>query len=401
MIFPRQAAILCGGLGTRLGTLTAATPKPLLHVAGRPFLEILIEEIVRQGVRDVVLLAGFQAAAIHSFADGLPQRLELDFTVSVSVEPHRAGTGGALFHAQNRLSDAFFLLNGDSWFDVPLAELAAALNAEPQAIGALSLRRLADTDRYGVVETAGPHITAFTPPRPGTGPGFTNAGLYVFRKALLQHLTPDCSLESDVLPNLASAGCLVGLARDGYFLDIGIPDDFDRAQSEIPERRFRGAVFFDRDGVLNVNHGHVGTIARFDWMIGAREAVLRVNKSGLFAFVVTNQAGIGKGLYSEADYRAVRGHMAEELAAIGAHLDDERFCPDHPDAVIETHRRHSDWRKPGPGMLLDLMRRWPVDPARSFMVGDNPSDMEAARNAGIAGHMFEGGDLDAFIRARL
>jgi D,D-heptose 1,7-bisphosphate phosphatase len=398
MTFPRQAAILCGGLGTRLGALTAATPKPLLAVAGRPFVEILIEEAVRQGVRDVVLLAGFAAPEIHRFADGLPDRLELDFRIRVSVEPHRAGTGGALFHAERLLAERFFLLNGDSWFDIPLAELAAA---QGEAIGALSLRRLADTDRYGIVELMGRRIGAFGPARSASGAGLTNAGVYVFDRAILSHLTADCSLENDVLPELAASRNLVGFEREGYFLDIGIPADFERAQDEVPRHRIRGAVFFDRDGVLNINHGHVGTVDRFDWIDGAREAVRRVNRAGLYAFVVTNQAGIGKGYYTEADYRAVRAHMAEELTAVGAHLDDERFCPDHPEAVVAAHRRHSDWRKPGPGMLRDLMRRWPVDPARSFMVGDKPSDMEAARAAGIPGHLFEGGNLDAFIRERL
>ncbi len=399
MIFPRQAAILCGGLGTRLGALTAATPKPLLHVAGRPFLEILIEEIARQGVRHVILLAGFEAGAIHDFARGLAQRLELDFSVEVAVEPHRAGTGGALFHARERLDEHFFLLNGDSWFDVLLADVAGALG--DKTIGALALRRLTDTDRYGVVEVEGPAITGFLPARPGTGPGQTNAGVYAFRRALLERLSPDCSLENDILPGLAEEGRLSGVEACGYFLDIGIPSDFERAQTEVPAHRRKGAVFFDRDGVLNVDHGHVGSIDRFEWMPGAREAIARVNRTGRYAFIVTNQAGIGKGKYTEADYRAVRAHMASELARAGAHIDDERFCPDHPDAVIAAHRRTSDWRKPGPGMLRDLMRRWPIDPGRSFMIGDKPSDMEAAKAAGIARHLFTGGNLDVFIRSHL
>lgn len=399
MIFPRQAAILCGGLGTRLGALTAATPKPLLHVARRPFLEILIEEIARQGVRHVILLAGFEAGAIHDFARGLAQRLELDLSVEVAVEPYRAGTGGALFHARERLDEHFFLLNGDSWFDVLLADVAGALS--DKTIGALALRRLADTDRYGVVEVEGPAITGFSPSRPGTGPGLTNAGVYAFRRALLERLSPDCSLENDILPRLAEEGRLSGVEASGYFLDIGIPSDFERAQTEVPAHRRKGAVFFDRDGVLNIDHGHVGSIDRFEWMPGAREALARVNRAGRYAFIVTNQAGIGKGKYTEEDYRAVRTHMARELASVGAHIDDERFCPDHPEAVIAAHRRLSDWRKPGPGMLRDLMRRWPIDPGRSFMIGDKASDMEAAKAAGIAGHLFTGGNLDVFIRSHL
>ncbi len=93
-------------------------------------------------------------------------------------------------------------------------------------------------------------------------------------------------------------------------------------------------------------------------MEGAREAIRHCNDRGLYVFVVTNQAGIGKGLYSEEDMHALHDHMRRELAAIGAHIDDIRFCPDHPDAVLPQYRKESDWRKPGPGMLLDLMKHW-------------------------------------------
>jgi D-glycero-D-manno-heptose 1,7-bisphosphate phosphatase len=103
-------------------------------------------------------------------------------------------------------------------------------------------------------------------------------------------------------------------------------------------------------------------------------------------------------LYSEADYRTLRQHIRDELAATGAYIDDERSCFHHPDASIAAYRGISDWRKPEPGMLLDLMRHWPVDTARSLMVGDRETDLQAASRAGISGHLFSGGRLDDFIR---
>src|SRR5690348_16800876 len=122
-----QAAILCGGSGTRLGALTAALPKPLLPVGGTPFLDVLLGELGRLGIRHIVLLAGFAAERVADHAAASPMKRRFGLRIEVAIEPFPAGTGGALWHARQRLDEQFFLLNGDSWFDIPLARLAEPL----------------------------------------------------------------------------------------------------------------------------------------------------------------------------------------------------------------------------------------------------------------------------------
>jgi D-glycero-D-manno-heptose 1,7-bisphosphate phosphatase len=164
----------------------------------------------------------------------------------------------------------------------------------------------------------------------------------------------------------------------------------------------RPAVFFDRDGVLIVDSGYPHRPEHLVFLKGAAAAVRRVNEAGLAAVLVTNQSGVARGLFTEEQMHAFHDLLAEALAAEGARLDAVYACPYLPDAAVEaySHPDHPD-RKPNPGMLLRAIADLDLDPARSVMIGDKPSDVEAARRAGVKGVLFEGGDLDAFVRGVL
>jgi D-glycero-D-manno-heptose 1,7-bisphosphate phosphatase len=158
----------------------------------------------------------------------------------------------------------------------------------------------------------------------------------------------------------------------------------------------RPALFLDRDGVINVDRGYVSKIADFEWVEGAKDAIARFNRRGWWVFVVTNQSGIARGLYAEADMEALHAHMLEGLAASQAHIDQIYHCPYHEDGTIAAYRKASFDRKPKPGMLLRAMADFPVRREASFLIGDKDADVEAARAAGIGGFLFKGGNLADF-----
>jgi D,D-heptose 1,7-bisphosphate phosphatase len=394
----KQAVILVGGLGTRLGERTRLVPKPLLEVAGRPFLDYILDELSRYPViEDILLLAGHQAGQVVDRYEG--KRLR-NATISVVSEPAQFGTGGALKHASARLDHQFLLLNGDSFFDFNMLDLIAGPVGASGMIR-IALKRDQPGDRYGRVLLEQDFIKSFLPA--GAQPnGPINSGVYRVDRDVLGMIDEvPCSLEQSIFPRLAADAQLRASLYGGFFIDIGIPADFERAQIELPQQVRRSAVFFDRDGVLNVDKAYVHTVEDFEWISGAREAIKLCNDLGYLTFVVTNQAGVARGHYSVDEVHQLHDWMNRDLAEIGAHIDEFQYCPYHEDGVVEAWRKASDRRKPAPGMILDCMDGWPVRKEASFLIGDKPHDLQAAAAARVQGHLFEGGDLLAFIRPLL
>jgi D,D-heptose 1,7-bisphosphate phosphatase len=391
----KQALVLVGGKGTRLGALTASTPKPLLPIAQELcFLDVLIEEIARRGFTDIILMAGHLAEQFQARYDG---RSRHGAVITVVCEPEPAGTGGALRYVVDRLDPWFLMMNGDTLFDFNLRDLVS--RPPDRALGRIALRRIDDTSRYGKVTFEHGLIRSFIEKGSGAeGPGMISGGAYLLSRDILAGMSGPCSIERDVFPGLADAQLLEGRVFDGYFLDMGLPETYRQAIDEIPQRRTRSVAFLDRDGVLNADAGYTYRADDLEWIEGGREAVRALNDANCYVMVVTNQAGIGRGKYDEAAMHAFHDRMQDDLAAIGAYVDAFYFCPFHPEAQLAEYRHpdHPD-RKPNPGMLLRAFAEWPVQVRGSFLVGDQPHDIEAAQRAGIPGFKFEGGNLAARV----
>lgn len=226
---PEEAIILVGGQGTRLRSVVSDVPKPLAQVAGRPFLHRLLDRLASDGISHVVLASGYMAEKIRESVGDTWQGM----AISHSVEREPLGTGGALQQAASALRGASgaHVLNGDTWLEYTPRALRAQVEAANAVIG-MALAQVVDVGRYGAVRLAAGQVTGVEE-KGGQGAGHINAGCYfVTAKALAAMPTqPPFSFEEAVLRPACLAGQVVALTDTKGFIDIGVPEDYHRAQT--------------------------------------------------------------------------------------------------------------------------------------------------------------------------
>lgn len=363
-----------------------------------PFLEVLIAEASRRGFSHLLLVVGPGPSALIDFVDELNRARRYHCDIEILLVPEPRGTIGALRFAAPRLEQQFALLDGQVWFDFNWLDLAHALLAMPAAAGVLALRHESQASRGLIAVLEGENVVALEP-RESNADALVGAGVLMCRRNVLDYLPSEGWLEPGALATLAAQGRLGGRVYDGFHIDMATPAAILRAQAEIPLIRRRPAAFLDRDGVLNVDRGYVYRPQELVWIPGAAKAVKWLNDHGFYVFVITNQAGVARGHFAEDDVRRFHAHLAGELRSVGASIDDFRFCPHHPHAVVTKYQVACHWRKPQPGMILDLMQHWPVIAHRSFVIGDKISDIQAANAASIPGYLFAAGNLHDLVQS--
>ena len=204
----RQAVILVGGRGTRLGSITDNIPKPLLLLNKKPFLTYIVENLLRFGINDIILLAGYHGDKIQDFANDFNRNVG-NKIVRCVIEKQAMGTGGALLQIYAYLDDQFFLLNGDSFFDINLIDLTNVAKNK-KWVGKIALREVPNISRFGAISLQGDKILSFGE-KNQSGHGLINGGIYLLKRTLIKCIqnTPS-SLESEIFPNLIKSGQLYG-----------------------------------------------------------------------------------------------------------------------------------------------------------------------------------------------
>ena len=390
-----EAIVLAGGFGTRLRPCIENLPKPLAPVCGRPFISYLLDYLYANGVHRVIISTGYMADEIVKSVGKAHRGMVVDY----SHEDSPLGTGGGIKKALSLCKDnAAVVINGDTFFDVDLFEMKEFHQKSDCPI-TLAAKEIPDVYRSGCIKTENSRLAGFSE-KGNAGAGKINGGIYFINKNALDNITEEkFSFEKNILEN---GNYDIGVFEsNGYFIDIGIPEAYNLAQTvcdKLVSKRTRKAVFIDRDGTINKDTVHLYRKEEFEFLPDADKAIADIKKLGYLAIVITNQAGIAKGLYSSDDADSLHKHIDSLLAVKHSVIaDGYYYCPHHPDAVIEKYRVNCSCRKPQPGLILKAVKDFneigiEIDLDGSFMVGNRNSDTLAGMNAGIKNNILIGSD---------
>ena len=162
-------------------------------------------------------------------------------------------------------------------------------------------------------------------------------------------------------------------------------------------------AFLDRDGVINsskINNGYIGYISKFKWIKGSKKTIKYLKSKNFKIVIVTNQSGIARGYFTLKDVYKLHNYVKMKLKQMGTSIDKIYFCPYHKDGVIKKYKKKSKLRKPNIGMYLKARKIWNIDKKNSFMIGDQATDMQFAKKAGIKGFLFNEENLYNFIKKK-
>jgi NDP-sugar pyrophosphorylase family protein len=227
-VVPKQAFILAGGRGERLGELTSNTPKPMIDVNGKPILEHLILEIKKHGVKEVILGLGYKAEVVQGYFGDEKNGIKFGY----SIEKEFLGTGGALKFAEAMLDNKFLMMNGDTLMDINLTEMAK-LHEKSKALATIALTKVENVESFGIAKLNGNVIEEFVEkPRKEDAPSnLANAGAYILEKENLK-LLPDgfCLIEKTMFPALAKQRKLFGFVHKGKWLPTDTLERLENAR---------------------------------------------------------------------------------------------------------------------------------------------------------------------------
>lgn len=419
-----KTVIMAGGKGTRIASVNAEVPKPMIPILGKPILEYQLDCLRDQGYDDIILVVGHLGHVVQDYfgdgsgispATGKPFGVKIEYV----VETEPLGTAGALFLLKDKLGEDFLLLCGDVIFDIDVNRF---YNAHKACGGMATLFTHPNSHPYdsGIImaDDNGKVTNWLHKEEPRTWyRNRVNAGLHffshrIFEQGLFQTLKK-VDLDREVLKPMIATGELYVYDSPEYVKDMGTPDRFYSVTEDIRSGKVRGknlsnpqkCVFLDRDGTLNRYVGFLRNINELELLPGVAEAVRKINESGYLAIVVTNQPVIARGEVTVPELRLIHDKLETLLGQEGAYIDGLYYCPHHPhkgyEGEIPELKFDCECRKPKAGMLHQAAKDFNIDLAASYMVGDSDSDVQCGIQGGCRSVLLTEEDAEGMHYATL
>ena len=370
---PTQAVILAGGRGTRLRPLTDTVPKPMIEFHGKVFLEYLIEMLRDQGFERVLLLLGYLPEAVCDyFGHGERWGVEIEYSVS----PVEDDTGRRLKLAKSRIDPVFLLLYCDNYwpmrFDAMWRQFTTAGVKASVTVYRNSDRYTRDNLR---VDSEG-YVVEYDKSRSSPGLSGVDIGFILLQHSIIG-LLPDenVSFEQVVYPQLVAQRQLRAYVTEHRYYSVGSHERLHLTDEFLARQP---TVLLDRDGVLNrrmPRARYVRSWAEWMWLPGAEEALRLLKEAGYRVIVVSNQPGIARGEMTEAALAEIHQRLKTEVCEAGGEINAIYYCMHDWDEGCEC-------RKPRPGMLYQAQRDFSLDLSRTYFIGDDERDGQAADEAG-------------------
>ncbi|MDO8527718.1 MAG: HAD-IIIA family hydrolase [Deltaproteobacteria bacterium] len=369
----KQAVILAGGIGSRLKPLTDNLPKPMIPFHGRPFLEYLVQLLIENGITEIILLLGYlPEKIIDHFGDGSKWGIKISYSVG-SVEEE---TGTRIRNAAGLLAPHFLLMYCDNYWPLNLQKISDFYNERPVlATGVVYTNRDGFTQNNIMVDGEG-FVVKYDKTRQDKSLNGVEIGFFILDRKILEEMPPNnFSFEKEIFPKLIGKRELRGFMTDQRYYSVGKLERLPETEAFLKPKK---VICLDRDGVINKKApegDYVKSWAEFEFLPGAKEAVRLLTEKGYDIYIITNQAGVARGMMSHNDLEEIHKNMQAELQMTGGKIKKIYAC---------THGWNEGCacRKPKPGMLFQIAKENHVDLSKIFFIGDDDRDMQAGKAAG-------------------
>ena len=367
--------ILAGGKGSRIKKLLGKYPKPMIKFNNKHFIQYILNNISKYNFKRIIILCGFRSDVF--FKKYHKKIINLTEIICVK-EKKLLGTGGSLSGLKKLKVKDFVLINGDTIFDIDMNLLISSLEKESIGTVALTQNKKQISKKLNGLTLEKKKVCIKKKSH------LMNGGVYFFKKNIFKYIkNKKISLENDLLPKLITTGKINGKIFNNFFIDIGSKHYLKIAGRNLKKQYYKRAVLLDRDGVINYDYGYVHKIRNFKFKPGVLQGLKYLTKKNYYIFIITNQAGIGKKIFTEKQFFLLHKNINNRLRKLNIFFDDLQYSPFHPKAKIKKYKKNSTLRKPGNKMIENIKLCWDIDKKKSFMIGDKKSDKLASTKSGI------------------